>query len=205
MACRGYRSPCRCPDDACHRVRRFLFAPKVAADTAYSHEPAAQHGIATPPSVYPPAAVYVLCHLAGGHCSGVIALSPGSAKRDIAYHLFLCHGVPNSSASSARVRECTWPDCSCVQRSARCGGRPDGHTAHVKDLADHIMHSHLDLFYACDLCKRAEWATPYALNRHRQRCRGRVAARCTGCLNMFVSQAALEGHVERNECAAATV
>jgi hypothetical protein len=183
----------------------FALRPRVTADAVCSHQPAAQHGVATPPSVNPPAVVYVLCLLAGGPCPGLIALSPGSAKRDIAYHIFLCHGIPNCSASSAPVRECTWPGCSCVQRSARCGGRPHGHTAHVKDLADHIMHSHLDLFYACDLCKRAEWATPYALSRHRRRCPGRVAARCTGCLNMFVSQAALEGHVERNECAAAPV
>jgi hypothetical protein len=205
MACRGYHSPCRCPDHACHCVRRFLFAPRAAADTVYSHEPAAQHGVAPPPSVYPPAAVYVLCLLTGCPCPGFIELSSGSAKRGIVNHLSHFHDVPACSAADAPVRNCTWFGCACVQRSARCGSRPHGHTAHVKDLADHIMHSHLDLFYACDLCKRAEWATPYALNRHRRRCPGRVAARCTGCLNMFVSQAALEGHVERNECAAATV
>jgi hypothetical protein len=183
----------------------FAYHPTIAADTICSHQPTFQHDAATPPSAYPPAAVYVLCLLAGGHCSGLIALSPGSAKRDIAHHLSLSHGIPSSSASSAPVRECTWLGCGCVQRSARCGGRPQGHAAHVKDLAGHIMHSHLDFFYACDRCGRAEWTTPYALSRHRQRCRGRVAARCTGCLNLFLSPSALEAHVEREECAAATV
>jgi hypothetical protein len=177
---------------------------RLVTDIVYSHQPAVQR-VATPSSAYPPAAVYVLCLLPGGHCPGHIELLPGSAKRNIAHHLSLFHGIPNCSASSAPVRECTWLGCACAQRSAGCSGRPQGHAAHVKDLASHIMHSHLDFFYACDRCGRAEWATPYALSRHRRRCRGRVMARCTGCLNLFVSQGALESHVEREECSAATV
>jgi hypothetical protein len=61
-----------------------------------------------------------------------------------------------------------------------------------------------DFIYACDRCGRAEWSSPSALRRHRQQCRGRVAVRCTGCLNMFVSRRALEGHVELEGCYAAT-
>jgi hypothetical protein len=170
-----------------------------------SYQAAIQNSTATPRSVYTPAAEYVLCMLAGGHCSGVIALSPRSVKRDITDHLSRCHGVPSSSASSAPVRECTWLGCACALRGPRCGSRPRGHAAHVKDLADHIMHSHLDFLYACDRCGRAEWATPYALSRHRRRCRGRATVRCTGCLSQFVSRGALEGHVERWECSAAPV
>jgi hypothetical protein len=66
------------------------------------------------------------------------------------------------------------------------------------------MHSHLDFFYACDKCGRAEWSTPYALSRHRRVCRGKVAVRCAGCLELFMSQVALEGHVERQGCYAST-
>jgi hypothetical protein len=183
----------------------FAARSNFVTDAAFSHQPPVQHDIATHPSVYPPAAVYVLCLLAGSHCSGVIALSPRNVKGNIAHHLSLYHGIPRSSASSAPVHECTWLGCGCALRGPRCGGRPQGHAAHIKDLTDHIMHSHLDFFYACDRCGRAEWATPYALSRHRQRCRGRVAARCTGCNDLLVSQSALASHVERKECSAAPV
>jgi hypothetical protein len=187
------------------------FAHTSDAHTAFSYQSVLQYNEVTHPYLYTAVqtptrrTTDVVCLLAGGHCSGLIELSPRSAKRDIAHHLSLFHGIPNCPASSAPVRECTWLGCACAQRSAGCSGRPQGHAAHVKDLASHIMHSHLDFFYACDRCGRAEWATPYALSRHRRRCRGRVMARCTGCLDLFVSQGALESHVEREECSAAMV
>jgi hypothetical protein len=172
------------------------FVHTSGAHTALSSQPTSHHGVAIHPSVSASGTAYPLCHLAGGHCSGVIAISPGSVKRDVADHLSFCHGIPTSSASRAPVHECTWLACACTQRGARCGSRPQGHAAHVKDLADHIIHLHLDFIYACDRCGRAEWSSPWALRRHRQQCRGRVAVRCTGCLHMFVSRRALEGHVE---------
>jgi hypothetical protein len=192
-------------------VRSLSFVHTSDAHTAFSYQSVLQYNEVTHPHLYTAVqtprrrTTDVVCLLAGGHCSGVITLSPQSVKRDIVHHLSLFHDVPACSAADAPVRDCTWFGCACTQRRARCGGRQRGHTTHVKDLADHIMHSHLDFFYACDLCGRAEWATPYALSRHRQRCRGRVAARCTGCLNLFMSTNALEAHTERGECATATM
>jgi hypothetical protein len=181
----------------------------LITDAYCSHQPTFQYSLVTHPCLYAPVAAAqapeprttdVLCLLAGIDCPGHMTLSPRSVKRDIAHHLFLYHGVPNCPASSTPVRECTWFGCTCVQRSARCGGRQQGHAAHVNSLAEHIAHSHLDLLYTCDLCERAECTTPYALSRHRRRCRGKVAARCAGCLDMFASQGALERHVERERC-----
>jgi hypothetical protein len=180
------------------------FVRTIDAHAALSSQPTFPYGVAIHPSVSTPGTAYPLCHLAGGDCSGVMPISPGSVGPDVARHLFLYHGISTSSASRAPVRECTWLACACTQQGVRCGSRPHGHAAHVKDLADHIIHSHLDFIYACDRCGRAEWSSPWALRRHRQQCRGRVAVRCTGCLHMFMSRRALEGHVELEGCYATT-
>jgi hypothetical protein len=187
---------------------------RLLTDTYYSHQPAFQYSPVTHPCLYAPVAAAqapeprttdVLCLLAGNHCSGHMALSPRSVKRDIAHHLSLFHGIPLSPNSGTSVRDCTWLGCVCSLRGSRCDGRlPRSHAAHVNNLAEHIAHSHLDFRYACNLCERAEWSTPYALHRHRGRCRGKVVARCVGCLDMFESQSALEGHVERERCYSTT-
>jgi hypothetical protein len=135
-----------------------------------------------------------MCYLGGKQCIGLMPLSPHNIKRGIIEHIREYHHVTDTS------QDCTWIGCVCALPGSRCANRAPGHVAHVRDLAEHILNSHLGLRYACDLCGQAQWSSPFALSRHRSLCKGRVRVRCPGCLNEFDGEVALERHVEDAGC-----
>jgi hypothetical protein len=172
----------------------------IAHRNAYTK--AAQHlpTYAPPTAATPPPVIKNLpCWILGGGCPGYMAVTPRSVKRGIIEHLSVFHEHLCPTLDGT-VQECTWIACVCSAPGARCGSRSVGHSAHVNDIAEHIMHSHLDFRYTCELCGRADWSTPFSLRRHVGRCQGKVAVRCPGCLEGFDSEVALEGHVLRERC-----
>jgi hypothetical protein len=139
----------------------------------------------------------VECLLGGAACPRFFTLVPHQVKRGIAEHLHEHHRGGGASP------DCSWDGCVCAAQSGRlgrCSDRPAEHPAHVSDLADHILHSHLGFRYLCDLCGRAQWSTPSALARHARTCRGVCPVRCPGCLEVFPSEVALESHVGHGGC-----
>jgi hypothetical protein len=142
------------------------------------------------------------CHLLGGFCPGYLTLSHHNIKNDVFEHLSIFHDIPKCSGPDAPVQDCLWVGCTCSAHGPRCGTRLSGHTAHVNDLAEHIMHTHLGFRYACDRprCGRAEWSSPFALRRHQRKCYSTATVRCPGCLEEFESEIMLGSHAVREGC-----
>jgi hypothetical protein len=90
----------------------------------------------------------VECLLGGAACPGFFTLVPHQVKRGIAEHLHEHHRGGGASP------DCSWDGCVCAAQSGRlgrCSDRPAEHPAHVSDLADHILHSHLGFRYLSGL------------------------------------------------------
>jgi hypothetical protein len=154
-------------------------------------------GLPQPPPTSSTRVRTITCHLGGHQCPGLFTLTPPQVKRGIAEHIHQYHRVTGDNI------ECSWTGCVCAAQSGRlgrCSDRPAKHPAHVSDLADHVLHSHFDFRYLCDLCGRAQWSTPSALARHTRTCRGVCEVRCPGCLDMFESEVILEKHMEAGAC-----
>jgi hypothetical protein len=131
-------------------------------------------------------------------------------------HLSSAHPTLNHTGDLSEQKEsnCSWYGCICPpqgRRKARCGGRLDGHAAHVADLVDHIEKVHLRMLYSCDMCGRATWTSKSALDRHRngrpagkdkelRPCQGKVPCVCRVCFRSFPSEVDLEGHLDDGKC-----
>jgi hypothetical protein len=161
----------------------------------------------------------VVCQITsseGQICRMPISIEPSNLRMCILSHFSSFHPLLAQAAQGAEEVEqtCPWLGCACApqsQRRDRCAGREDVHPAHVTDLAEHIMNSHLDLRYSCDLCGHASWTSKAAVERHRKGrsagrgralrpCQGRTPARCVSCCRLFESVILLESHLQDGTC-----
>jgi hypothetical protein len=124
----------------------------------------------------------------GTLCSCAIPLRRADTENAVRAHIRAVH--PAYLPRGKTELPCPWDGGRCQTRGA----------ARVEDVPLHIFHTHLNLKHACDKCRSAQWASPFALERHRKKCRGQEPARCARCYWEFPSLAALNQHVAQGGC-----
>jgi hypothetical protein len=145
-----------------------------------------------------PAGQHIKCGILSPHgykCNAIITLRPDGINV-LRGHLRDTHELSRSTGNE--TMPCPWADCQCLD--TRCPNKLTPHAAHPADLAAHIWRAHLGFRWTCNICRRAEWNSPFALERHRRTCSGLESVRCALCCEEFPSQAQLNTHVANRVC-----
>jgi hypothetical protein len=78
-------------------------------------------------------------------CSVMMPITAGRERDCVRAHFEHHHVDVLQSRSAREERYCLWKDCRCLcRRGGRCAGRPRGHTAHARNIFNHVWQAHAE-------------------------------------------------------------
>jgi hypothetical protein len=130
-----------------YHSQHFVYLLLADIRAEYQHQQVVSSQVVMPygnPNAnYPPAQAFPSIVCSWDNCRDVISSPNSLMRRALLLHFQQNHPRVIVNSKSDFEKDCHWADCWCAYRPSRCAGLALNHTAHVKDLFEHVYKCHV--------------------------------------------------------------